>query len=478
MPVRLSLLGFGALLFCFVCSSGDAAEASSDVAEPPPNIVLIISDDHGWPDYGFMGHPVIHTPNLDRLASESMVYTRGYVPAPLCRPSLATLATGLYPHQHKITGNDPPGERPASARDVERRASMERVYSRNENVMELLRRSGYVSHQSGKWWEGNPLDHGFTEAMTHGDVTRGGRHGDDGLTIGREGMGPIFDFIDSTTAEWKEAKYPGQWFVEPVDTPFFIWYGVFLPHTPHNPPERLLGKYLTPDRPERIAKYYAMVEWLDETVGELLDFLDKKNLSNTVVLYVADNGWITTEDRADQATARAKMSPYEMGVRTPIMVRWPGKVEPGRDDRTLVSSIDLVPTMLQAAGIEPSANLPGISLLDGEALQRRKQVFGATFAHTAVNVLDTVANLKYRTVVREDGWKLVLPYALNRDVMHMARGQIADWMRFEPELYNVLEDPHETNDLAAEHPELVAELRKALQDWWLVPEELPVTGSE
>jgi len=134
--------------------------------------------------------------------------------------------------------------------------------------------------------------------------------------------------------------------------------------------------------------------------------------------------------------------------------------------------------MRQAAGIAPSANLPGISLLDGEALQRRKQVFGATFAHTAVNVLDTVANLKYRTVVREDGWKLVLPYALNRDVMHMARGQIADWMRFEPELYNVLEDPHETNDLAAEHPELVAELRKALQDWWLVPEELPVTGSE
>lgn len=137
--MRLSLLGFGALLFCFVCSSGDAAEASSDVAEPPPNIVLIISDDHGWPDYGFMGHPVIHTPNLDRLASESMVYPRGYVPAPLCRPSLATLATGLYPHQHKITGNDPPGERPASARDVERRASMERVFSRNENVMELLR---------------------------------------------------------------------------------------------------------------------------------------------------------------------------------------------------------------------------------------------------------------------------------------------------------------------------------------------------
>ena len=467
-PVKFYLLAFVALLPCFGCSSGDPAEG-------PPNIVLLISDDHGWPDYGFMGHPVVQTPNLDRLASESMVYTRGYVPVPVCRPSLATLATGLYPHQHMITGNDPPGEWPAIARDVEGRASMERVFARNESVVELLARSGYVSHQSGKWWEGNPLDHGFTAAMTHGDVTRGGRHGDDGLTIGRDGMHPIFDFINSTLAP-PPAGY--DYFVPPKVPPFFIWYGVFLPHTPHNPPERLLEKYLVPDRPERIAKYYAMVEWLDETVGELLDFLDEEKLENTAVLYVADNGWITTDDQADQPTARAKMSPYEMGVRTPIMIRWPGKVEPGRDDRTLVSSIDLVPTMLQAAGIVPSPDLPGISLLDREALQQRKQVFGATFAHTAVNVLDPVANLKYRTVVREDGWKLVLPYTLNKDVVHMIRGQIADWMQFEPELYNVLDDPHETNNLAAEHPELVAELRATLQDWWLVPEELPGTGSE
>lgn len=481
-PGKFLILALSGLLVCLGCSSGE-------VGDGPPNIILIISDDHGWPDYGFMGHPVIRTPNLDRLASESMVYTRGYVPTPVCRPSLATLATGLYPHQHGITGNDPPGEWPSIARDVESRASMERVFARNETVMELLARSGYGSHQSGKWWEGNPLDHGFTEAMTHGDVTRGGRHGDDGLTIGREGMGPIFEFINSTSALSKKAKSSGQWFVEPVDTPFFIWYGVFLPHTPHNPPERLLEKYHDPDRPVRISTYFAMVEWLDETVGQILDFLDGKDqdgtmsgfpalsearqrrLRNTVVLYVADNGWITTADREDQPTARAKMSPYEMGVRTPVMIRWPGKVEPGRDDRTLVSSIDLVPTMLQAAGLEPSASLPGISLLDRAALQRRKEIFGATFAHTSVDLLDPIANLKYRTVVREDGWKLVLPYPLNKDVMHLIRGDVAGWMQLEPELYNVLEDPHETNNLAAEHPELVSELRATLQDWWLVPEQ-------
>ena len=427
---------------------------SPAVPESPPNIVLIISDDHGWPDYGFLGHEAIKTPALDKLASQSMVYTRGYLPAPVCRPSLATLATGLYPHQHRITGNDPPGEWPTDAWNPELRARMEAVFASNDNAVELLGRSGYVSHQSGKWWEGNPLDHGFTAGMTHGDVSRRGRHGDDGLVIGREGMEPVFEFIESAG-----------------ETPFFIWYAPFLPHTPHNPPDRLLEKYSVPGRPETVAKYYAMVEWLDETVGELCDYLDERGLSdNTVVLYIADNGWIPAEDRAEQAKMRAKMSPYDMGVRTPVMIRWPGKVSPGRDDSTLVSSVDLVPTMLIAAGVEDAPDLPGVDLLDRDALSGRDRIFGSTFAHTAVDVEDPVANLKYRSVVRADGWKLILPYVPNEDVTLMIRGTIADWMRLEPELYQLFDDPHETENLAAERPELVAELHESLQEWWPVPE--------
>ena len=445
--VKFGPFGLGLVLVSLSCSV-------PAVPDPPPNIVLLISDDHGWTDYGFLGHEAIKTPALDRLASQSMVYTRGYLPTPVCRPSLATLATGLYPHQHRITGNDPPGEWPAIARDVDARAQMEAVFAQSENVIELLGRSGYASHQSGKWWEGNPLDHGFTAAMTHGDVSRGGRHGDDGLVIGREGLGPIFEFIEAARG-----------------APFFLWYGVFLPHTPHNPPERLLEKYQVPGRAEPVARYYAMVEWLDETVGEICGYLDENGLAdNTVVLYIADNGWLSAEDRAQQAKMRAKMSPYEMGVRTPVMIRWPGKVPPGRDDLTLVSSIDLVPTMLRAAGIEPSPDLPGIDLLDSAALSGRDRVFGETFAHTAVDIEDPVANLKYRSVVRSDGWKLILPYLPNREVTLTIRGTIADWMRLEPELYQLLDDPHETRDLASERPELVTELRASLQDWWYVPE--------
>ena len=457
------------------CSGGGVPDREGSASAGRPNIVLIISDDHGWPDYGFMGHPDVRTPALDRLASQSMLYTRGYVPAPLCRPSLATIATGLYPHEHGVTGNDPPGERPASARDPANRAAMEAVFSQNDNVIELLGRSGYSSHQSGKWWEGSPLDHGFTEAMTHGDVTRRGRHGDEGLVIGREGMEPIFSFIQARgalDAAQSAAGSGDQGFVpDDADRPFFVWYAPFLPHTPHNPPERLVEKYRVPGREEPIAKYFAMVEWLDETVGQLCDFLDRERLAeNTLVMYIADNGWLQLPVAQEQAKARAKLTPYEMGVRTPVMIRWPGKVAPGRDDETLVSSIDLAPTILAATGIDALGYLPGIDLLDREALAAREMVFGETFAHTSVDLENPVSNLKYRTVVRKDGWKLIEPYKPNKDVTLRIRDTALPWMKLEPELYRLTDDPHETNDLAATQPEIVSELHAALQEWWDVPE--------
>jgi len=400
-----------------------------------------------------MGHPVVQTPHLDRLASESMVYTRGYTPTSVCRPSLATMVTGRYPHQHGITGNDPPGGTSA-IRDPAARAEMVTVFQRNETVLERLHAQGYLSHQSGKWWEGDPTAHGFTAAMTHGDVRQGGRHGDEGLKIGREGIQPIKDFIEAAAEE-----------------PFMLYYAPFLPHTPHNPPDSLLEKYQASDRPLQVAKYYAMIEWFDLTVGELLAYLDAKGLrETTVVLYAVDNGWLPAVGDQGRFDSRAKMSPYDAGMRTPIMIRWPGIIEPGRDEQTLVSTIDLVPTMLSAVGEQRPPGLPGIDLRDRDALADRALVFGALFAHTAVDVHDPVANLKYRYVVREDGWKLILPYTPNRHVELMISGETSEWMRFEPELYNVLEDPHERRNLAERWPGLVDALRAEIDQWWSVPQ--------
>ena len=132
----------------------------------PPNIVLIISDDQSYTDYGFMGHPSIETPHLDKLASESVVFRRGYVPTALCRPALMTLATGLYAHQNKTTGNDP-ASTPANKAHAEKAGKdiRELLISHIDQTGALpgwLAEKGYVSHQSGKWWEGHYQRGGFT----------------------------------------------------------------------------------------------------------------------------------------------------------------------------------------------------------------------------------------------------------------------------------------------------------------------------
>jgi uncharacterized sulfatase len=226
-----------------------------------PNIVMIISDDHAWNDYSFMGHPQIRTPRLDALAQQSLTFRRGYVPSSLCCPSLASIITGLYPHQHKVTSNDPPLPPGAARQGFQQTAA----FRQGRDVMNahleavptlprMLGKQGYRSLQTGKWWQGHYSHGGFTHGMT-----QGGRHGDQGLDIGRKTMQPVFDFIDESTGA-------GQ--------PFFVWYAPMMPHDPHTPPQRLFDKYKDVAPSEHVAKYWAMVEWFDETVCQLLDHLD------------------------------------------------------------------------------------------------------------------------------------------------------------------------------------------------------------
>ena len=151
--------------FCAILLACSFAEARN-----PPNIVYIISDDQAWTDYGFMGHPHIETPHLDKLAAQSVVYERGYVPTALCRPSLVTLATGRYAHQHGVTGNDPsPAKAPKNSELYnQRRAQLISYLDKFDTLPGLLGEKGYLSHQSGKWWEGSYQHGGFTHGMTRG----------------------------------------------------------------------------------------------------------------------------------------------------------------------------------------------------------------------------------------------------------------------------------------------------------------------
>ncbi|MAG55436.1 MAG: hypothetical protein CMJ83_04015 [Planctomycetes bacterium] len=406
-------------------------------AKTRPNVVLIIGDDQHWSDYGFMGSSVIATPHLDRLARQSLFFPRGYVPSSLCCPSLASIITGMQPHRHRITGNEPPRPARGGRNRRQYQASVRQMVSLIDGQATLPRRlrpRGYWSHQSGKWWLGSYRRGGFTHGMTHGDPARGGRHGDHGLTIGRRGLQPLLDFIDAAG-----------------ERPFFAWYAPFLPHTPHNPPKRLLDQYrgATPSLP--VARYRAMCAWFDETCGQLLKSLDARGLTDeTIVVFVCDNGWIQRPDRGGFAP-RSKRSPYDGGLRTPILVRWPGRITPRRIE-TPVLSTDIAPTILAACGAERPAVMRGVDLLDLDAVRARDAIPGAVFRHNAVELKRPAANLTHRWLV-SGRWKLIVPSPSTSP-------QAA------PELYDVVADPGEQSDLAAGAPEHVRALTQRLDAWW------------
>jgi len=424
------------------------------LAADRPNIVLIISDDQAWSDYGFMGHDVIRTPQLDKLARESVLFRRGYVPTALCRPSLMSLATGHYAHRHGVTGNDPSPKyaEPESELYQQRCAQLISHLDQFETLPELLGERGYWSHQSGKWWEGSFKHGGFTHGMTRGFPQADGRHGDDGLKIGREGMKPIADFVEMAVEERK---------------PFFLWYAPFLPHKPHNPPARLFDKYQDKVESPHVARYYAMCEWFDETCGELVGILERNQVrENTLIVYVADNGWIQ-DPKGRGYAPRSKQTPYEGGIRTPIFFNWPARLK-ASDRPELVSSIDLVPTMLTAAGASVPANLPGLNLLSnletGAKIERR-YILGEGFAHDIADIAKPEASLLFRWTI-EGKWKLLLTYdgEVNRYKTTHPRADKR------PQLFDLPADPNEKENVASQNPEVVARLARHIADWYPVDE--------
>lgn len=416
-----------------------------------PNIVLILSDDQAWTDYGFMGHPDIKTPNLDALASGGLLFERGYVASPLCRPSLASIVTGQFPVKHGITGNDILGGKqglPLAERDAKDKPLREEFY-KLPSFIRMLTSRGYLAHQSGKWWEGSWRDGSFTHGMTEGE-----RHGDKGLTIGREGMQPISDFIDHAVAEKK---------------PFFLWYAPFMPHTPHLPPERILKKYNKTGRPLDVSRYYAMVEWFDETCGDLMKTLKDKGLyENTVVIYICDNGWAAKSTTADWPheqvfglyAMRSKTSPYENGIRTPIIVSWPSKLQPKRM-KGFAHAVDIFPTIAAIAELEAPTKLPGINLLDSKAVLDRTAIFGSVHSSHNITLGDPDDTLQYLWCI-EGNWKLIVRYH-GKDSTEYKR--LHEWDTDPYHLFNLENDPAEKNDLAVARPEIVVRLKNKIESW-------------
>ena len=466
------------------------ALSSRAESEPKPNVIFILGDDQAWWDYSFMYRTnvehsaialkptiqkVAETPAIDRLADEGLTFTQAYT-TPLCRPSLASIFTGMFPHQHLVTGNDLPGRAPDEA--VEYRMQVVPPLPRI-----LAAQLGYTSFQTGKWWEGDYSNGGFTDGDTVNSVSMSNpntrpsqwsgsrpsyvaaRHGDWGLMIGR------VDYVNDVAAPAHPIPYantivPLTDFIDAQVTagqPFFAAYNPFLPHTPHDPPVGLLSKYDAEveesnedDNP--IAKYYANIERLDGGVGAILDHLDAKGIAdNTIVIFIGDNGWISSD--SGPFDPRSKQSPYEGGVRTPIIVRWPARIKEGGDLPPQfvthpVSLVDLVPTVLHGVGLDPTPEMSGVNLLDLDAVAARNTIFGEDSHHDMLSFPDPSQSLESRFAI-QDGWKLIL---------------------FEdatPELYHLYDsgsggpiDPFETNDLSADNPILISNLTAAIEEWY------------
>ena len=456
----LSALGLVILFTIFglpaLADEKPVSPSSGNVSSAPPNILLIVSDDHAWNDYGFMGHKIVRTPALDQLANEGVTFKRGYVPTSLCRPSLATIITGLYGHQHGITGNDPSRTLPGGKKGAEyqtQRADIIRKIDSVDTLPQLLKQKGYVSLQTGKWWEGNYARAGFDEGMTRGFPQPGGRHGDDGLKIGRDGLSVIADFIDRTSAKNK---------------PFFVWYAPYMPHTPHNPPNRIFKKYSNLGLAEPVAKYYAMIEWFDETNADLMRHLDKKGLKdNTLIVYVSDNGWLANPSQLNRFLPNSKQSPGESGVRTPIMFSWPSEL-PAQMRAESISSIDIAPTILGAAGIQVPKGLPGLNLFEAMKQKtpiQREAIFGEGFAHDMADLNTPESTLMYRWVI--DGkWKLILSY----DGANVSYKKYHKDVLGPPRLYNLMEDEHEQINLVDKYPKVAERLEQKISEWYPVKE--------
>ncbi len=428
------------------------------LAADRPNILMIVSDDHAWFDYGFMGSQAVRTPHLDRLAAESRVFPRGYVTNSLCGPSLASMLTGRHVHRHGITGNDPrlpaiegangakgaakaAAAKQKSAAFLAGRAKMIELFQRSPILPRLLADQGYVSLQTGKWWMGPYQTGGFTEGMT-----KGGRHGDDGLDIGRKTLAPLTDFIS-------RAKKDGK--------PFFAWYAPMMPHDPHTPPERLLAKYRDKSPTPQAAKYHAMVEWFDETIGEVRAHLEKEGLTrDTIIVYIADNGWIPRTDKPVVDFERSKQSPFDGGVRTPIFVSWPGRIPPAMMAEA-ASAVDILPTLLKLVGAPVPAGCDGIDLLDDAALKARPFVAGQNSTHDILELGRPAASLRYRWLVAGD-LKLIVSSGLKTGTSQSGSYDATE----PPRLFDLKADPHERTDLAAARPEDVKRLTALLDGWW------------
>jgi len=434
VAVVLSILSFSAM------AAGIAAEPSADPKRP--NFVFVFADDWGWGDLGCYGHPVIRTPNLDRLARAGTAFTQFYVASGVCSPSRTAIMTGHFPARHRIHGHLAAGE------SNRRRAMPNWLDSDVATVTDLLQKAGYRTGHFGKWHLGS--GEGAPSIGEYGiDEHKGVNSTDDYPNL----WGPEFrprstEIIVDETIRFIEANR---------ERPFYVQAWLLDTHAYLQPTEEQQKAY--PRHNGALKIYYSVVTDADKHIGRLIDRLDELGLAeNTVFVFSSDNGPedIVIGNASHSGVGSAgpfrgrKRSLYEGGVRMPFIVRWPGGTPAGTvDDTSVIGAVDWLPTICTLAGVElPDAlHLDGEDMsaaLRGKASQRTKPLMWEWRFRIHGHTLHRSPMLS----IRDGNWKLLI----NPD-----RSRI--------ELYDVPNDPSELNNLADRQPEVVDRLAKRVFAW-------------
>ena len=418
-----------------------------------PNVLFILIDDMGWMDLGCQGNKNLRTPNIDNLAKGGMRFTDAYAPAPVCSPTRAAIITGQSPARLQITNHLPHQDRftPKDSKLLPAKM-LNHLSLESETLAERLKKDAhYATAFIGKWhlYTGrdkkyNPLNQGF-------DINIGG------CSYG--GPPTFFDpYRIDFLPDRKEGEYlPNRLADEAIafiseqnskDKPFFVALWNYTVHWPMEAPDKLVEKYKNlPVKGYRDHRYAAMIEAMDIAIGKVLKSLDDLNITQeTLVIFTSDNG--PFGGVGDASPLRAdKGHLYEGGIRVPLIVRWPGKVEAGAVEETPVILTDLHPTILSATGLDLNSTIPNdghnlLPLLKGKEKLKNRAVYWhyPNFAFHRDNRLGSA--------IREGDHKLIHFYDTDS-----------------VELYNLKNDIGEKNDLSGKMPQLASRLKNKLKVW-------------
>ncbi|MDR2849302.1 MAG: sulfatase [Verrucomicrobiota bacterium] len=411
----------------------------------PPNIVFVLVDDMGWTDLGCFGSPYYETPNVDRLAAQGMRFTDAYAACTVCSPSRASILTGQYPARLHITDWIEGHKRPFAKLKVPDWTM--RLSPEIPNLARTLKAAGYATASIGKWHLGDascyPDKQGF-DVNVGGDSRGHSQKYFAPYAISTLPEGPDGEFLTD-----REAAEAEKFIRANRDRPFFVYLAHYAVHMPIAAKPAVIEKYKAKrdkDAPHRNAVYAGLVESVDDALGRVLRTLDELALTErTVIVFTSDNGGLLG-CTSNTPLRAGKGSPYEGGVRVPLIVKWPGVTKPGSVCAAPVIGADYFPTLLAMAGVP----VPAGHTVDGESLVPLLKQSGA-LARDAIYWhyphYHPGAATPY-SAVRSGDFRLVEFYEDNR-----------------VELYNLKDDIGEAHDLAAALPEKAAALRQQLHDW-------------